>query len=195
MAAFFFFSALYSAIDDLRPRFVIKWPGARGMTVHHDHPEPDPEMTEKPKDFCTAGDGRKEKTRKGEDMGREAREFSTTRHIHCDFFCWWGTSFIRRESPHQNNAMRAGPRTHGQNVSTDYSPGPSPTTCLSATYARTPLSATRDGAAKTDVEKWGLQLGWQFRLQGQCGNEDPTSWLNPCISRRLRELPFVVLPL
>lgn len=107
-------------------------------------------------------------------MGREAREFSTPRHIHCDFFCWWGTSFILRESPHQNNAACAGPRTHGKTSAPIVLLGPSPTTSLSATYTRTPLSETVDGAAKTDGEKWGLWLGWQLCLQDQCGNEGST---------------------
>ena len=57
------------------------------MTVHHDNPELDPEMTETPKGFYITGDGTKEQTRKWEDTGREAGEFSTTRHIHCNFFC------------------------------------------------------------------------------------------------------------
>lgn len=56
------------------------------MTVHHDNPEPDPEMTEKPKVSALLGMGGKNKLERG-GHGHEAREFSTTRHIHCDFFC------------------------------------------------------------------------------------------------------------
>lgn len=54
---------------------------------------------------------------------------------------------------------------------------------VSNTDTHTPLSETTDptGAAKTDVEKLALWLGWQLHLQGQGRNGDSTSLLNPCI--------------
>lgn len=69
------------------------------------------------------------------------------------------------------------------------SPGPySQRVLVSNTDTHTPLSETIDstGAAKTDVEKLAPWLSWQLCLQGQGGNEDSTSLLNPCIWRTLR---------
>lgn len=69
---------------------------------------------------------------------------------------------------------------------------------VSNTDTHTPLSETigSTGGAKTDVQKLVLWLSWQLCLQGQRGgNDDSTSLLNPCLSRRLREFCFLTPPL
>lgn len=119
-----------------------------------------------------------------------------TRHIYCNFFCWWGSSLIPREPSHENNAECVlGPEPMARTSALMIFSGPySQRVLVSNTDTHTPLSETIDstGAAKTDVEKLALWLSCQLCLQGQGGNEDSTSLLNPCIWRTLRT--FFPLP-
>lgn len=134
---YFFFSALYSATDDLRPCFVIKWRGTHGMTVHHDNPQPDPETTEKPEGFCTAGNGRKECTRKGGDMGTRLGS-SAQLGTAIATFSADGAHHLSEEN-HLIRTMRCvlGLEPRAKTSALSILLGPPPTTCLSATYTRT----------------------------------------------------------
>lgn len=94
-------------------------------------------MTEKPKGFHTAGDGRKEQTGKGRtrrEVGSSAQRGTAAASFPAD-----GADRLSRESRSGKQCrVCAGPTTHRQSVSIDYSlQGPSPTMCLSATQTLT----------------------------------------------------------
>lgn len=89
------------------------------MAVHHNSPEPDPEMTEKPL-LGIRGKNKLERGRTGHvrlgssaQLGTSIATFSTD-----------GAHHLSKQNHLTKTMQCAGPRTHGQNVSTDYSPGP-----------------------------------------------------------------------
>lgn len=143
---------------------------------------------QKPKSFCIAGDGRREWTRKGCEVG----ELSTTRHIHCNFFCWWGRLiYPKRITSWKQCRVCAGPRSRLECQHWLFYP------CLSSHhvfvsntdahfYFRENVESPR--GARTDVEKWALCLGCWWCLQCQRGtrhrNEAKRTFFpHPCLRR------------